>query len=584
VATPELAQPWLAVALAAPLAGALVVRRHAAGEVVRPRAVAAAAVAFVAALGLLVEWSLGGSAAPVSDPLDPGARLLGVPLFEIDELSAWILPFAALVFAAALLVAPRRALGAGLATRLLVAEAVVLALFACRHRAGIAVLWALSVLPLVRELRAECPRALARVFERYMALSVLLLAGGFLALALAPPDAPGLRAAGTAAVLAAAAVRKGIVPFHSWMPEFFAGAPLGAAHFYCMPQVAAYLLVRVAAPEAPEWLLLGFGAVALATAIYGAGAALVQDDPRRAFGWLFMSQSALVMAGLDCSSEVGLAGGLALWISGGIALGGFGLTLWVLEARRGSLSLHGFHGGYERMSLVAVCFLVFGLASVGFPGTLGFVGQELLVDGAVTSYPHVGIGVAIAAALNGICVVRMYFALFCGARDRSTEPLQIRPREAVGFATLAALLVVGGLAPGPFIDSRARAAEELMRGREPRSAGGGLLRADLRHDVALAVPLRGEVDLVADGEASEQRRVVDREGHGHRVHEPGDLAVLDRDLAARGAHSPDHAMPGAGLARGLGAAADPGDRGRKDGGGGEGTASQTHRHLLPPGG
>jgi hypothetical protein len=256
----------------------------------------------------------------------------------------------------------------------------------------------------------------------------------------------------------------------------------------------------------------------------------------------------------------------------------------VLEARRGSLSLHGFHGGYERMSLVAVCFLVFGLASVGFPGTLGFVGQELLVDGAVTSYPHVGIGVAIAAALNGICVVRMYFALFCGARDRSTEPLQIRPREAVGFATLAALLVVGGLAPGPFIDSRARAAEELMRGREPRSAGGGLLRADLRHDVALAVPLRGEVDLVADGEASEQRRVVDREGHGHRVHEPGDLAVLDRDLAARGAHSPDHAMPGAGLARGLGAAADPGDRGRKDGGGGEGTASQTHRHLLPPGG
>ncbi len=471
MAAHELSLPWLAIGLSAPLAGALVVRRHAAGEDVRPRAVAAAGVSLAAALGALVEWGSRRSATPLADPLDPGALLFGWPLFEIDELSAWLWPFAALAFAAALLVAPRRALGSGLATRVLVSEAILLALFACREPAGVAALWALSIAPLVFELRAASPRPTSRIFERYMALSVVLLLGGMLALARAPAGASGLRTGGVAAVLASAALRQGIFPLHSWMPEFFAGAPLAATLLYCIPQLAAYALLRIAAPEAPEDLLLAFGAAALATAVYGAGAALVQDDPRRAFGWLFMSQSALVMVGLDCSSAVGLAGGLALWISSGLSLGGFGLTLWVLEARRGPLSLRAFHGGYERMPLVATCFLVFGLASVGFPGTLGFVGQELLIDGAVTSHPYAGIGVAVATALNGICVVRMYFALFCGARDRSTEPQRIRPREALGFATLAALLVVGGLVPRPFLDSRARAAEELLQRRAALAAG-----------------------------------------------------------------------------------------------------------------
>jgi NADH-quinone oxidoreductase subunit M len=484
----EFSLPWLAIGLAAPLAGALVVRRHAAGEEVRPRAVAAAAVALAAALGALVEWSSRRSGAPLADPLDPGPALLGAPLLELDELSAWLWPFVALAFAAALLVAPRRALGSGLATRILVSEAILLALFACPHPAGVVALWVLSIAPLALELRAGSPRRTSRVFERYMALSVALLAAGMLALALAPAGASDLRTGGVAAVLAAAALRKGIFPLHSWVPELFAGAPLGAALLYCVPQLSAYALLRIAAPEAPAALMQGLGAAALATAVYGAGAALVQDDPRRAFGWLFLSQSALVMAGLDCGSELGLAGALALWISSGLALGGFGLTLWVLEARRGPLSLRRFHGGYERMPLVATCFLVFGLASVGFPGTLGFVGQELLLDGAVTTHPRAGIGVAIATALNGIGVVRMYFALFCGAHDSSTEPQRIRPREALGFATLAALLVLGGLVPRPFLDSRARAAEALLSRRAAAPSAVAPAVDSARRDVVESAP------------------------------------------------------------------------------------------------
>jgi NADH-quinone oxidoreductase subunit M len=261
-------------------------------------------------------------------------------------------------------------------------------------------------------------------------------------------------------------VRQGIVPFHAWVPELFAGAPLGAALLHGVAQLGAYAGVRVVAPDAPEDLALALCGAALATAVYGAGTALVQDDPRRSFGCVFLSQSALVVAGLGSGSPVGVAGALALWISSGLALAGFGATLWVLEARRGPLSLRRFHGGYERMPIVATCFLVFGLACVGFPGTLGFVGEELLLHGLVEGHSRIGALVAIAAALNGIAVVRMYFHLFCGARDRAAVAQRIRPREALGFTALAVLLVAGGLAPAAFIASRSRAALELASRRE----------------------------------------------------------------------------------------------------------------------
>jgi NADH-quinone oxidoreductase subunit M len=541
----ELHGPWLVLMLAAPLIGAIALRRRARGEQARREALIAAGVALFASLLPLVERSLSVGEV-LADPLDPGRPLFGKALFEVDELSAWLLPFAALLFGAALLVAPRRAFGDAFASRLLLAEGLVLATFACRRPAAIALFWALSIVPLVAELRGRGERVAARVFRRSMLFAVAILVGGVLVLELAPGDAGLARTLAVGAVLAGVATRKGIFPVHFWVAEFFAGAPLGAAVLFGAPQLGAYALVRIAVPEAPAWLLEGFGTAAIATAVYGAGSALVQVDPRRSFGCLFLSQSALVMAGLDCASLVGLAGGLALWISCGLALAGFGLTLWVLEERRGALSLARFHGGYERMPLLATCFLVFGLASVGFPGTLGFIGQELLLDGAVEEHPHVGILVAIATAANGIAVVRMYFHLFCGAHDRATEAQRIRKREAWGFAALATLLLLGGIVPGAFVGSRSRVAEELLRLRAARAPERALLGgpADLRHDVAVAVPLDEEVDLVADGETREDRRIDDREGHRHGHHHTRDLVVFERDHRRLRVDAADHAADG----------------------------------------
>ena len=201
-----------------------------------------------------------------------------------------------------------------------------------------------------------------------------------------------------------------------------------------------------------------------------------------------MSQSALVMAGLDCTSASALAGGLLVWLSAGLAFAGLARCVLVLEARRGRLDLTTYHGGYERMPVLATSFLSMGLACTGFPGTLGFVGQELLVGGAIDAFPVMGFAVVLASALTGLAVLRMYFSLFCGrpgALAHSGLRFGLTRREAWTFVALVIALIGFGVVPRPIVDSRFAASDGILRLRQqrilerarypdPRGTGGGV--------------------------------------------------------------------------------------------------------------
>ncbi len=219
-------------------------------------------------------------------------------------------------------------------------------------------------------------------------------------------------------------------------------------------------------PVSPEWVLRGLGMVSLATAVYASGMSLVQTDTRRFFCYLFLSNSALVLVGLEAVSPMGLTGALCVWLSIGLSLGGFGLTLRAIESRLGRLPLSDNLGLYDQLPDLSMFYMLTGLASVGFPGTFGYVGSELLVDGAVEVYPYVGVVVVLAAALNGVAVVKSYFRLFSGRRHQSSISLRIRMRERFAVTMLGGLLVAGGIFPQPGILSRHHAAVDLLKLRE----------------------------------------------------------------------------------------------------------------------
>jgi len=476
VADPEL--PWIMTLLAVPAAVVLIGSFRIDAEHLRRIALAAACLLVAIGTGLLWLHAAPGAAAGAGPATAPPWS----PAFRIDRLSGLLLPFTALLWVLAVGVTPRAALDRGGIRRTALATWTTLAIFLTESPGWIAGLWAISVMVLLRGLRAGGYRRALRLAGIYLGVSTALLAAGVSLIRLdgIAPLASGLACL---CILAAVMIRKGIVPLHGWLPETFEHGRIGPAVLFSAPQVGAYVVITLVLPRASGGMLRMTALFALGTAVYGALAAMTQKDARRAFGYLFISQSALVLAGLECVSVEGLTGGLTLWLSSGISFAALARCLAVLEARRGRLSLDRLNGGYERMPLLASSFLLTALAAIGFPGTLGFIGHELLVDGTVAQFPRTGFLVVVVTAFGAIALIRIYFALFCGRVDRGAH-LGLRRREIVLFASFSGLLLATGLVPRPIVSSRAMAAVSILARREPlqRRVPGAQARDPVRRD------------------------------------------------------------------------------------------------------
>jgi NADH-quinone oxidoreductase subunit M len=457
----ELHLPWLELAVVVPLLGALAVGRLRRPDAARKWSILLSGLTLLLTVGAWQDFNaLRGKEA--TDAWGLLARAFGRDFLVIDELNAPLLALTAFLYFLTVVATPRTKLRRTSFGWRLALEAVMLATLACKEPWGIVALLALGVLPPYFELRAR--HKPTRVYVLHMALFVLLLAGGWAVVEAEGRESPHTWVA-LVPLLIAIFIRTGRVPFHCWMTDLFEHGSFGTALLFVTPMPGAYAAVRLLMPVAPDWALRTLGVVALVTALYAAGMALVQREARRFFCYLFLSHSALVLVGMDTIAPIGLTGALCVWLSVGLALAGFGLTLRSLEGRHGRLSLADYHGLYEHTPALAVCFLLTGLTSVGFPGTFGFLGTEMLVDGAVQAYPYIGIVVVAVAALNGIAVVWAYFRLFTGARHVSVVPLGMKAHERFAVLALAALILLGGLFPRPGVASRHEAALDVLRAR-----------------------------------------------------------------------------------------------------------------------
>jgi NADH-quinone oxidoreductase subunit M len=463
--------PWLEVGVAVALLGSLWV-----SPLREPiRAFRWGLVFTGATLGCaLLAWFAHEAGMPPDGAWSVQPALFGRQLFAVDALTAPLVALVALLHFLTALATGRTIMRSFSLSWSLATLALRLTIFSCAESwLLVALLAAEAVLPLV-ELHNRGQST--RVYVLHMILFVGLMGLGWAQLNPAgrSEDQPALA---TVLLLAAVLIRCGAVPAHCWVTDWFEHASFGNALLFMTPLVGVYAAVRLVVPFAPDGMLTALGIFALATAVYAAGMALVQRQPRRLFAFLFLSHSSLVLVGLAVHTLLGVTAALALGVAVPLSLAGFGLTLRALEARFGRLSLADFHGLYDNSPALAVCFALTGLAAVGFPGTLGFVATEMLVDGAVEASPWAGLAVVVAAALNGIAVVRAYFRLFTGTRHPSTVSLRLGPRERFAVLTLAALILGGGLFPQPGVVSRYRAAEDVLHERTgrapPAQASGG---------------------------------------------------------------------------------------------------------------
>lgn len=457
----ELHLPWLEIAILLPLAGALWVRRLLNPDRARGRTLVVAGLTFIATAGAWLDFSTLRSF-EAHDHWDAVTQLLHTNLFVIDELNAPLLPLASLIYLLTVLATLRTKVHRFSFALTLVGESIVLATLACKQPWALIALMSLgAIIPWIELRRRHKP---TRVYKLHMGLFVgmLVLGQGIVDLAgsTAQPQILGVICLATAVLL-----RSGVVPLHCWMTDLFENASFGTALLFVSRLIGPYAAMRLVFPIAPAWVLEAVAFASLLTALYAAGMALVQSDSRRFFTYLFLSHSSLILVGVEIATPIGLTGALCLWLSVGLSLTGFGLILRAVESRTGRLALDRFHGLYEHMPRLAMFFLFTGLASIGFPGTIGFVGAELLVEGAVEVSPWVGALVVITSAINGLAIMHAYFRVFTGTRHPGTADLQARPAEKAAVLILTILILGGGLYPQPGISSRYHAAVELSKSR-----------------------------------------------------------------------------------------------------------------------
>lgn len=455
--------PWLTFSMLIPFGGALYAALVQDRQHNRKVCIGLSAATLSATLAAWINllWMGSNSAA---DPWDPGLLWFKRPLWQIDLLTAPLMSIAVLLDAATAFLTLRTKLPRYSFARSLFSLGLWLAMFAAAEPWGVVLLLIAGTVPPLLELRARQESIV--LYAVHMGAFALALVTGQWLLDSSARNEPSTL--GILCLLFAVWIRNGCVPFHLWMVELFAQATFGTALLFATRMAGAYAAVRLLLPTAPVWALKAMGLLAAVTALYAAGMLFVQHDSRRFFAYLFISQSALILVGLQIATPLSLTGALSLWLSDILALGGFGLVLRSVEARTGRLDLTNYHGWYDQLPMLGALFLVTGLASVGFPGTFGFAGAELLVESAVETNVFFGLAVVFAAALTGIAVVQAYFRIFTG--KPSTTPLELRGRwvETVTVVTLTLLILGGGMWPQPGIQIRYHAALMLLDSRTQR--------------------------------------------------------------------------------------------------------------------
>jgi NADH-quinone oxidoreductase subunit M len=226
-----------------------------------------------------------------------------------------------------------------------------------------------------------------------------------------------------------------------------------------------FLLLRLSwrlLPHASERWLGGLMALGLVTMLYGALLGLGQRTLRGLVGALAVSHSGLILAGLCSGTAEGKAGGLTQWLAIGASMAGLSLAVWALEARLGSSRVEPLGGIAGRAPALSACFLFFGLTALGLPGTLTFLGEDLLLHGLLASHPACPVALAVALALNAASVFRAYSRSFLGPPRGSFEIEDLSRRERLAAAGLAVLLVAGGLAPGALVREESRAIDRSL--------------------------------------------------------------------------------------------------------------------------
>ena len=261
------------------------------------------------------------------------------------------------------------------------------------------------------------------------------------------------------AFFASFAVKVPMWPVHTWLPDAHVEAPTAGSVILAgvLLKFGGYGFLRFSLPMFPlasaDFTPLIYG-LSIVAVIYTSLVALAQEDMKKLIAYSSVAHMGFVTIGTFAANVQGIEGAIIQMLSHGVVSAALFLVVGVVYDRMHSRDIETYGGLVHRMPAYAVFFMIFMLASVGLPGTSGFVGEFLILVGAFKANSWVAFFAATGLILGAAYMLYLYRRVIFGelTKDNLKSILDISPREIAIFAPLLAIVFVMGIYPAPFLD------------------------------------------------------------------------------------------------------------------------------------
>ncbi|MFT5699372.1 MAG: NADH-quinone oxidoreductase subunit M [Desulforhopalus sp.] len=258
--------------------------------------------------------------------------------------------------------------------------------------------------------------------------------------------------------MVAFAIKIPLFPFHTWLPDGYTEAPDSTTFVLSaiMAKIGVYGIIRFVIPvfeiEFTRFAVL-FSLLGIAGMMYCGLAAIAQKDMKRLLAFSSASHMGIIALGVFCMNVQALAGSLFQIVAHATSTGVLFLFIGLMEERLGTREIDDLGGIAYRAPVFATFFAIAMLASVGLPGTSGFIGEFLIILGAIKFNAFLGF-LAGTTLIIGVCyMLWMFQRVFFEKSKEITETFEdLTGLEIITFVPVILLIIGMGIFPQTFLE------------------------------------------------------------------------------------------------------------------------------------